>query len=242
MKTITKQKPFNHRDWEVRAMLAGRKTELRRVCNPQPPEESFLGPEMYSPTVVRNGMEVPGKPVFGIYGKDGDWGIKSPFGNIGDEFWVRETFQPFLSDDAMTEYGDPIHENIDYATGKGYRISYVATDGILEWGNEDGDDSTACKPSTQMPQWASRFSFRVTSQRFEQVQEITEKSILAEGFVRGKTIGGYKGFGFPEWDTEFFRMSPQDARERLWDIDNKKPEFKWTANPFEFTAGIEVLK
>lgn len=87
MKTKTKQKAFILRDWEVRAMLAedGTLTELRRVCNPQIED-------------VRNATH-DSHGIYFEYKVSGRWIVDddfiheySPYGTIGDEFWVRETY------------------------------------------------------------------------------------------------------------------------------------------------------
>jgi len=230
----TKQKPFILRDWEVRAMLAGRLTKLRRVVNFRFDGEVIEIHKYHKPFKDSDDNEIiwnaDHRTKYG--GVFVEQNLKSPFGNVGSEFWARETFK------ATGVYPDNAQVRLEYKAGGRDHV-----DNISDWVKYyEKSGNGRWISSTQMPREFSRFSFRVTSQRVERVQEITEKSILAEGFVRGKTIGGYKGYGLPEWDVEFFRMSPQDARERQWDADNKIPEFKWTENPWVFTEGIEVLK
>ena len=90
-----KERPVLFKGDMVRAILEGRKTETRRIVKPQPPEDvgKIYGPEEYVPAKYdRYGDMYPGKPIFGIYDEDGDYGVKCPYGQVGDRLWVRETW------------------------------------------------------------------------------------------------------------------------------------------------------
>lgn len=66
------EKPILFSGEMVRAILAGRKTQTRRVIKPQP--ESVSLPAIYCP-------------------RKGQYGVsENPYGNAGDRLWVRETW------------------------------------------------------------------------------------------------------------------------------------------------------
>lgn len=77
----------------VRAILAGTKTQTRRVIRAQPHEPGPIVVDWYHPEHVdRHGEAYPGKLVFGAYDEFGNWGATCPYGAPGDRLWVRETF------------------------------------------------------------------------------------------------------------------------------------------------------
>jgi hypothetical protein len=66
----------------VRAILAGTKTQTRRVVKSQPTSEGFIG---------HYGQ---GRPFFRVADKSP---VSCPYGAPGDRLWVRETFCPIYS-------------------------------------------------------------------------------------------------------------------------------------------------
>lgn len=74
-----KERPVNMRAEEVRAILAGRKTQFRRVINPQPEAGSSC------PYHIGTGKDRKARVC--------------PFGKPGDRLWVRETWAPLFEED-----------------------------------------------------------------------------------------------------------------------------------------------
>lgn len=162
------EKPILFKGDMVRAILGGTKTQTRRVIKPQPPEDvgRIYGPELYEPARYdKNGDMYPGKPIFGIYDEDGEWGAKYPY-CIGDNLWVRETWS---------------NDN-----GK---IKYRADGPSLENGYEIGFLSTTWRPSIFMPRSASRITLEITDVRVQRVQDISEDDAFAEGIGEGDWLG-----------------------------------------------------
>ncbi|HRP27462.1 MAG TPA: hypothetical protein PLG77_03410 [Burkholderiaceae bacterium] len=147
----------------VRAILAGTKTQTRRVVKGAPDDWSPIGPHVYSPTVIdRHGDEQPGPDAFGAGNVDGDCWINCPHGKPGDRLWVRETWAAPHNCDYLAP------REID----RDWRIHYAATEerGDLRW-----------RPSIHMPRWASRITLEVLSVRVERLQDISEADARAEG-------------------------------------------------------------
>ncbi|SDH25195.1 hypothetical protein [Nitrosomonas sp. Nm132] len=79
-----KARPIIFSSQMVRALLENRKTQTRRIVNPQPElskEGNLMGDWLKKPLA---GLLLP---------KLQDITIHCPFGKIGDRLWVRETFQ-----------------------------------------------------------------------------------------------------------------------------------------------------
>lgn len=92
-KTV-KERPILFSGPMVRAILDGKKTQTRRIINPQPYEVSSVECGMYTPTRIdRHGEMYPGAEVFGVWSDtDEEWGVPCPYGQPGDRLWVRESF------------------------------------------------------------------------------------------------------------------------------------------------------
>ena len=173
----------------VRALLAGTKTQTRRVVKPQPPG-LWMKPETAVITdhhgrwafsrIAPNGLAVAWPR--------GTDSIKCPYGVPGDTLWVRETWA-------------------NVSGGAFYRA-----DG--KWPCAFGDEPK-WKPSIHMPRWASRITLRVTDVRVERVRAISERDAQAEGAAKESGVGGMSYVnGFHRlWD------SINDARGYGWDVD-----------------------
>lgn len=157
----------------VQAILAGRKSQTRRVVKPQPepiPDDVRKDPK----TPANRQFWWPSNRAMSMVEVRDMCGMLSPYGAPGDRLWVREKFQPLFASGFD-------HNTVDWKTGKGYACRYVATDGIVEW--MDGDDhmTDRCMPSIHMPRWASRLTLEVTGVRVERLQDISEADAIAEG-------------------------------------------------------------
>lgn len=159
----TKERPILFSGPMVRAILEGRKTQTRRVVNPQPEK--------------RENENVPGH--FGTFFHG--WNLEhaavsaqdyqqhSPYGAPGDRLWVRETWA-----NMAYECNDPM-------------ITYRAdTPGTTEdgWALPPG---VKWKPSIHMPRAYSRITLEVTAVRVERLQEISHTDTWAEGIERFNT-------------------------------------------------------
>jgi len=147
----------------VRAILDGRKTQTRRIVEPQPDDFHTCWRE-------------------GKLDEDGDWvwwlgvypsaSAKNKYGKPGGKLWVRETFQ-FVhanSDGQRNTFrcAAPFTQN-DYRW-----IEYAATP-------KDNEPPPTWKPSIFMPRWASRITLEITGVRVERLRDIDADSASAEG-------------------------------------------------------------
>jgi len=152
-----KERPILFGGEMVRAILDGRKTQTRRVINPQP-EWQLTAPRV-----------VDGKWLFGSvasgYAQD-VW--RCPYGQPGDHLWMRET------------WATP--GNFDHIKPSELGASHFSsTELVYRATSEHGDAYYTWRPSIFMPRWASRITLEVTGVRAERVQEISEEDAKAEG-------------------------------------------------------------
>lgn len=142
----------------ILADLAGRKTQTRRLMKSQPPEGE-IGVGWYHPIVTNKYGEMePGPLQFGAWSDD--WGLRCPYGGLGDSIWVRET----LVLDNKWRY----HADISPVVFPEPGLRIKPNGGIV------------C-PSIHMPRWASRISHVLTDVRCERLGDISEADAVAEG-------------------------------------------------------------
>ncbi|GAG54038.1 unnamed protein product [marine sediment metagenome] len=145
---------------EVRAALAGHKTQVRRPVKPQPPGDAratfaFDRARLVVPATFASESSIP----------DYDCEIMTPW-LAGDLLWVRETWTaPAYEDWKMSEMPQDIH------------VRYKATDKNVN----DERYTYKWRPSIHMPRWASRLTLRVKRVWVEQAQDISKQDAIAEG-------------------------------------------------------------
>lgn len=202
-----KERPILFSAPMVRALLAGTKTQTRRVVKVQP-EPGFIG--NYG----------PGNPF--IRGERGD--IRCPYGQPGDRLWVRETWQGPLLD--SEEHEAQFSEDGPDAFKKPGFCAYRATD-TLDAIDEDGKD-LGWRPSIHMPRWASRILLEIVSVRIERLQDISDADAKAEGVaLPPSTCTMYDGIWRDGYRNLWQFINGQgswDANQWVWVIEFKRIE------------------
>ncbi len=161
----------------VRAVLAGVKTQTRRIVKPQP--ERVEKYEPHDPQLFADGMW---RWHTGVVVRDGT-AVRCPYGEPGDTLWCRESFKQrghwgHMASDESGEAGDPVWLGADPRRGGGpfHECIHFMADGDV------GDPSQwRGMPSIFLPRWASRLTLAVESVRVERVQAISDADIAAEG-------------------------------------------------------------
>ncbi len=205
---------------EVRAILDGRKTQLRRVLNPQP----VVADDRW--VWNRGGTEIaPGVPELGaVWRKDknpcetGAAGIVDlcPFGTPGDRLWVKEAWQ--------------VVDVINH-TSRGNLKVLVQYDDEIEYcycettNSQQLPDTTEVQTAASMPRWASRLTLEPSTVRVERLRDIGETGAMTEGC---------EAIDNPDYDpVDPCDDPPQShvaAFVELWDsINNDNP---WESNPW----------
>lgn len=155
-----KERPILFSAPMVRAILAGQKTQTRRVVKPQP--------EWTEPATVWEFSE-DGHSGAGWYAHNDDYPeegalfYRCPYGQPGDRLWVRET------------WGDPYGPSDDIER-RLKEVIYKASSEVGLYGYEG-----KWRPSIFMPRWASRILLEVVSIRVERLNDISEADAVAEG-------------------------------------------------------------
>lgn len=217
-----KERPIIFSAPMVRALLAGEKTQTRRVVKPQPDFDQQLHTVVGSSGFV---YVMDNAPML-TYPEVRRVRWDCQYGQPGDRLWVRENFCPIYPQCQQYNGGMPI----DY--------DYQAT---YQHGNRLGDLiglKKKWKPSVHMTRHASRITLEITAVRVERLQDISESDCWAEGIEEvmydfddavqidmanrlGCCIDDVKQLYALWWDREHGKGS-LDANPLVWIVEHKR--------------------
>lgn len=202
----------------VRALLAGRKTQTRRVVKLQRLAgnhfeggatgvefDGFRIPRDCGPAPARFSAEAVGG---GAYLSEE---IRCPFGQPGDRIWVRETLG-YKAD-----------------TGHFYAATGMHVGALLDYELEPPPSvglPARVIADAHMPRWASRIQLEIVSVRVERVNECSETDALAEG-VRGEPCDHVR---LSCKEIGCCGPTAKGMYAALWDVINGAGS--WAANPW----------
>lgn len=240
--TAPRERPILFSAPMVRAILAGTKTQTRRLIKPVGNDEGFVLQDYgdgFWPYRSEDGES-------GFYrdrnGYDTEERIKCPYGRPGDRIWVKETWQYY----DWTDDGEPC---IRYAADNATAWPETGTE---EWGEKLQDVWEALsmnenyaidmaardrrwRPSIHMPRWASRITLEVTGVKVERLQDISEADAMAEGIVNAGDGNGYQLA-----DTSHYAGTADESYASLWESINGPGS--WDANPWVWCVSFTRLE
>lgn len=231
----------------VKAILAGRKTQTRRVvkfgksffrgvtgqvqthyeykaCYPLP-SGGFV---FWSDQVGQAFSDCAYK------GETG--GYRCPYGEPGDRLWVRETWRAAELDSGL--------DGVRYAADNHFRPIENTPEAADAWGNAHFNKHgkpykpLAWRPSIFMPRWASRITLEVVSIRVERLQDISEQDAQAEG-AQHITPSAILSVPMP-WERRYepgYRL----GFEKLWNSINEGRGFGWDVNPWVWVVEFKQV-
>ena len=196
----------------VRAILAKKKTQTRRVMKPQPANGCH-----YVITDSRHGAchlhtesfnakqfdrcYVPPRPNFASHI------LPCPYGKPGDRLWVREAWN-FISDEIIV----PVYRADDEAQTDKWRSPIF------------------------MPREASRITLEITNVRVEQLHEIKAIEVISEG-VQFEQHTEFENGGLTPCD----EIRAWQAFSDGWNNLNAKRGFSWDSNPWVWVIEFKKL-
>jgi hypothetical protein len=191
----------------VRALLAGTKTQTRRICRDQTATGYEYVTDMEAifakkPTSYTGWAKLnPGLPFH--------LPTKCPYGSPGDRLWVREGF--YLIHPTQAAYSAD--------------ASAILGDYHFAWRKNKKPQITQHRPSIHMPRWASRLTLEIVSVRVERLWDISEADAVAEGI--GRYDNGTFGLDDP---AACMGLTAKIAYMRLWESINGPGS--WEKNPW----------
>lgn len=217
----------------VRAILAGRKSQTRRVMNPQPHPKTTLiewndADQAWIPWDLEpgTGRRRTGDP------------IRSRFLH-GDVLWAKEAWRTEeLGDmDEVEEDSEmqPGTDGIRFRADGAFRPienSQAASDAWIAVHRR----ASSWRSPLYMPRWASRISLEVTEVRAQRLQDISEEDALAEGVEKSSAGSSW----IYRWPGSRAYSSPILAYGDGWDRINRRRS-PWARNDFVFAYTLRRI-
>lgn len=211
----------------VRALLAGTKTQTRRVVKPVGGDGGFVLMQGDDGSWWPYRSDDGESSFHTVKRKDGIYFDETPqacpYGQPGTKLWVRETWARDDEDGTLM-----------YRADLGRDMNANA----WEQGRLEGVPRYRWRPSIHMPRWASRITLEVTGVRVERLQDIGEADALAEGVTpkwepgcSGRLMEAVGGFGF---------RPAASAYAELWEQINGQGS--WDANPWVWVVEFRRLE
>lgn len=201
-----KERPILFSAPMVRAILAGNKTQTRRVVKPQPHK-------------VDGGVPFGDAPAW-AHAEPGSAVMPCTYGKRGDQLWVRETHAP--QPDCLLAWDR-------WRSGLGgekpiihYAADALETSWVDRW-----------RPSIHMPRWASRITLEVTGVRVERLQGISKNDAQAEGIERMEDFYDcpcWRVYGEPDGADVVAPDDPIGSYRSLWELIHGPGS--WDTNPW----------
>ena len=185
-----KEQPILFSASMVRAILAGTKTQTRRIFKGHTPPDC---PGDHSCRIEKGFAKFHLNGKIAMHG--GEWTRCKWL--PGGRLWVRETWATSIACDDR-----PPSDMEKPGRGYGWPVWYAA-DGAVNTRRSDpvpqgGPGFTTmgkCRPSIFMPRWASRLTLEITGVRVERLKDISNEDCFAEGLPADTTKGNRTWYG-----------------------------------------------
>ncbi len=205
----------------VRALLDGRKTQTRRIVNPQPDHDAIIAVGEIGTS--RGAAYVRYPDSGGLTTR-----LPFPYGQPGDRLWVRENCRAeelesglvgvrYQADGAFREI-----ENTQEAAESWFDLRHYGR------GTKVGLLYGRIVPSIHMPRWASRITLEITGIRVERLLMISEDDCAAEGIAR------------PEWNRNDTVLAYSIPYRNLWESIHGLGS--WHINPWVWVVEFQRCK
>lgn len=218
----------------IEALLAGRKTETRRILKPQP-----------DPCVVGGASFIEGDEAHPLgrwvwrNGHDGSI-VGDHMGHRtrpGDLIWVKEThfaygyWRPLRGE--LTKTGKPKRKFVRYPAES---VRFDCPKGGPCTNANDHQTGWYKRPSLFMERADSRLTLRVTNFNIEMLCRITHDEAVREGIERQTFDGQWRDYG----GGTIGYNHPRDSYASLWDAING--DGSWAKDPWVEATRFEVVR
>lgn len=218
--TMPKETPILFSTEMVQAILAGKKTQTRRVVKAKTGECLFCG---CTDEDCTDCIRKTGSPCYWIDDRHTQCSAcenaqlpKEQKYHVGDLLWVRETFCRLVPKHILI--GKRFVYKADAcADSEDTRKDYLKAGYPYKW-----------KPSIHMPKEAARIWLEITNVRVERLNDISEEDAVAEGVT--PAIRRNFGYSCEESIESFYMNQATHTFKLLWESING--EGSWEKNPW----------
>lgn len=233
----------------IRALLAGTKTQTRRLLSPRntlfdggrwpnylaehafhldrawidlgPSPAGNPGPYLKLPvTNIAMQPESREETVHRVY----------PVTQPGDRLWVREGW-----------YTVPAYDDLSPSQLSGEEsVRFDADSAWQTWGHSEPRQHGRLRSPIHMPRWASRLTLTVTEVRVQRLQDISEADAVAEGielyYLAG--LSGWTDYGSSDGMVKRYFADPRKSYASLW--ESLHGSGSWEANPWVVAVSFDA--
>lgn len=235
---MTRQVPMLFSPAMVEALLAGRKTETRRILNPQP--ETYQNDAGETCDIYP--FKVEGQTRSRIASGFGGSGVittQECRAEVGDLIWVKEAHYAFgwweTTDELTKKTLKPKRQFVRFPHTP---VLFEAPADVVT-GQPEQRSGWYKRSSLFLPKLESRLTLRVTGFTIEQLHDVNIWSAIAEGIEETPLDDRYSGFRNYRNQHGPFEC-PVDSYASLWDSINGPNA--WNANPWVDVTKFEVIK
>lgn len=242
---MTRQIPMLFSPAMVEALLAGRKTETRRILNPQP--ETYQNDAGETCDIYP--FKVEGQTRSRIasgFGGSGVLTTQECRAEVGDLIWVKEAHYAFGWWETTDELTKKTHKPKRlFVRCSAKPVSFEAPADVMT-GQPEHQSGWYKRSSLFLPKLDSRLTLRVTSFNIERLHDIDEAGAIAEGVERVSTEvrGPQNGYAFVDYAEPIYAFKGSDAATQsyrtLWNSINGPDA--WSANPWIDVTKFDVNK
>lgn len=197
----------------------------------------------------------------------GLYGVRCPYGTIGDHLWVRENWQicswdfedgmcniKYATDEVKQFYLKDADDNSAFTPEwLQFQLDAMAEKGIFSIVDKDDNETLdddeifykrtdkpqPFKPSIHMPKEAARIWLQVEDVRVERLHDISENDAINEGIDRRLEPSAPNGIHYKHYLKDKWGPSPKHSFETLWHSINGKES--WDNNPWVWVISFKVL-
>lgn len=217
---------INFRASQAKVILAGAKTQTRRVMRDQPNTAIAFddaGNGEWVPV-----YEAPNRPS----GVHGPVAVACPYGKPGDRLWVREPHRAF----------GVLGGGVQYCADNTYRLF----DGTEPPEVRSLPVTNYWRSPNLMPRWAGRIALEVTGTRIDRLRDITAEDAIAEGVnpapIDDDDPAVYK---LMQREPTLAGSAPKARFAMMWDsmFGHKRPGVaNWNANPWVWVIAFKLIE
>lgn len=219
----------------VRAILAGTKTQTRRVVR----LPADVDPSSLLVDRMQDGYPDGPRPVWDCDGEPNAFSTRNPFGGPGGRLWVRETWQ-------HTSTQRSSRACVAYAADGTARVALYEDNGEGDFAHvgeptKEPPVIGKWRPSIFMPRGASRITLEITDVRVQPLRDVSEDDARAEGALYHDGHGvGHSGWRHDGDDGVVFGTA-RESYFRLWDrINGKRPGCAAKDDPWVWALTFKV--
>lgn len=180
-----KEKPILFSVAMVNAILAGRKTQTRRIVKvPSWSHDDYMPPRLY-PNIDGLHMVCDDTRCLAP--------VPCPYGKPGDRLWVKEAYYAWGKwvRNGLTKSGRQAWKFVQVGTS----VRYMDGSKPSKTAKRDGETGWVYRHGRFMPKKHSRITLEISEVRVQRLQEISEKDAIAEGIRWDLNADPYAGFG-----------------------------------------------